>query len=256
MSNHSSHLFALPRVLVAATLTLFAGLASATAIYDAVAQASLTINAITNQTNPGDLSGLSITGDAYLVNEGSTTVGNAQATYGGTIDLQDSSASNPGWLRQDSEAHGNAEAPPQLSAGTSFHISHGEFNLRNDSATDSFQIDFSLVYSLAVGAGVTNILGENAFSEAYVRLLDDLLQINEDRALIADALGVLGPSIVSDGATILFSIILGPNQFDRLSLDVSAQGSATSVPEPAISYLLGGGMLGLIAVLRRRVAFL
>lgn len=253
MKNHSPYFWGARQVLIAAALSLFAGLTHATAVYDATAQASLTIDAITNLTNPGDLTGLSITGWTNPENGGSTTFGNAQATFDGLIDLQDSTASSPGWLRQESEAHGNAEAPPQLNIASSFHDSQGAFELRNDSPTDSFQIDFSLVYDLAVGAGVTSLLTESAFAEAYIRLIDDLLQIDVDETLIADALGVLGPGSDSKGDTILFSITLDPNTFDRLSLEVAASGLAQAVAEPDMMPLFGIGLFGLAGAFRRRV---
>jgi hypothetical protein len=255
MKNHSSQFFIMPRALMVVALSLTASLAHANAIYNAFADASLTIDSISNQTNQNDLAGLSIIGDVRLLNEGSSNFGNAQASRNGVTDLQDSGASSPGWLlHQSSDVLGYADASPQQNIAGSYHSSKGEFNLRNDSLTDSFQINFSLVYNLAIGASVTKPLDKTADAGALVGLIDDLLQINFEKDLTADALSILSLTDNPWSETQLFSITLEPGGFDRLSLNVSARGNAVSapVPLPASAFFLGSGLVGLLGAAKRR----
>ena len=243
--------------LLALSLSLFAGFAHANAIYDAHADALLSIDAVTNLTNAGDLSAFLVGGNVFLENEGSSKYGNVQTSYYGVIDLQSSSAADPGLLSQSSDAHGNAYPLPDImSIAESHHSSLGEFNLTNLSSTDSFQIDFSLVYNLAVNAALSSILNENAYSNAFVRLIDTLLLVNLDQTLSADAKGILAPVQNAFGDTLQFSITLLPGEFDRLTLNVLARGNseskAESVPEPATLYLLAGGLIGLANWRHRR----
>jgi hypothetical protein len=258
MKSHSSQFSTIPRVLTAVVLSLSATLAHANAVYDAFADASLNIDSIINMTNqkdPNDLTGLLITGDVLVTNEGSTIFGNALATYFGDTILLENSDFSPVSLYQSSGAQGNAEASPLVSIAESNHSSLGTFNFSNNSPTDIFQIEFSLKYNLAVNAAVTNRLNETATAEAFVRLIDDLLRfIPVDETLSADALGILALTNDSLGDTQLLSITLAPGEFDRLSLNVSAQGRADPlpVPEPAIFLLLGSSLAGLICMAKRR----
>lgn len=248
------------QTILALSLSLFAGFAHALAYYDAHADALLSIDMITNLTNPGEVSAVSIDGNVYTENVGKTEYGKVESSYYGITDLQSSTASDPGLLNQVSDIHGNAY--PTLtsrSLADTVYSSLGEFNLRNPSLTDTVRIDLSLVFNLEANAVITNILNENAYAEAFVRLIDTLQGVLLDQTVSADAKGVLAPTHDAWDNTLLFSITLLPDtldnadkMFDRITLNVSARGNGESIPEPSTIILFASGLLGMANWGRRR----
>ncbi len=246
------------QTILALSLSLFAGYAHALAYYDAFADALLSIDTITNLNNPGDNSVLSVDGNVYTENLGKTEHGKVESSYYGVIDLQSSTASDPGLLNQVSDIHGNVYPTISGSLADTVYSSLGEFNLRNLSTTDTVQIDFSLKFNIEANASITRPGNENAYAEAFVRLIDTLGQVYLDQTISADAKGVLAPPHDAMDDTLLFSITLLPDtlqtsneSFNRITLNVSARGNAESIPEPSTIFLFASGLIGMVNWSRR-----
>jgi hypothetical protein len=254
VKNHFGQFFHARQVLTAIGLSLFANFAHAYANYQASASGQLEIYSIANQTNPGgDLSFLNIDGNVSVDNTGHDHFGLADANDHGFTSIQAGGAgTDPGLLTQSSDVQGYADTSPFLSHALSYNSSLGQFTLRNQSATDTVQVDLSLIYTLAVNAAASNILNDNAYANAFVNLTDTLTGVLLDRTLSADAQGLLAPPNDSWGDNPTFSVILQPGDVDQLTFRVGVSGNAQSIPEPATIFLMAGGLAGLMGVGKRR----
>jgi hypothetical protein len=254
VKTHFGQFFHARQLLTAIVLSLFANFAHAYANYQASASGQLEIYSIANQTNPGgDLSFLNIDGDVYVDNTGHNHYGAADASDNGSTSIQAGAAgSDPGLLTQSSDVQGYADISPVLSHALSYNSSLGQFTLSNQSATDTVQVDLSLLYSLSVNAALSRMLSENAVANAFVSLTDTLTGVLLDRTLSADAQGLLAPPNDSWGDNPTFSVVLQPGEVDQLTLRLGVSGNAQSVPEPATIFLMASGLAGLIGMGKRR----
>ena len=246
---------AIAATAVLAANLLAAGSVQATAISDASASATLTIESITSAggTDPAGVLFIDLF-DSVVYIEDPFTLGNATATPVGTATpTVDSLAGDPPSplavgdtvaLSATATASADATGLADPLAGTFLAI-----DLFNDSA-DSFTVEFSLAWSVAASASVDDTAREDAFSLAVVEVFNSTFILDEVFEASADAL--FGPPAASDGGVLSFSIVLDAFEGDSLTVFADASAVASAVPAPASLLLAGTGLL--LVAARRRVA--
>ena len=233
---------ALRSILVLVCTVLVPLHVSATAIYDAFAQATLSITDIVNLSTPGDLSGLSVLTDAEVPLTGELTFGAATATPSGSATaLSDGTTQAAG-------AMGIADSP-----GFSFaeYLTDTTIHLENTSATDSYSITFMFTVDLNVDVSVMDPVSEFSIAESFVDILSTSGAVDETFELIADTSLGFPSDTFSD--TFSFTLSLAAGMSDTVTVLADARGAsvATSVPEPATLLLVSCGVL-LVSTTRRR----
>lgn len=129
----------------------------------------------------------------------------------------------------------------------------GNINLINSSLTDSFEVAFSVSFTLSVLASLTDILLEDSLALATLVIFDDTLDIDIFNQIEAAS----GSAIPFDSITknINFFLSLDPDSSNQLSFNVTAEANteATSEPEPSAIALLAMGLPLFIGLQKRRL---
>jgi hypothetical protein len=225
------------RSLYAAAVLLlgFSAAARATAILDASSSATLSIAGIVNLTSPGNLSGLSVSGDSEVLSDGVLFVGNAFASTGSGAEVTGA----PPFLGLDhlAAAEGTADA---VGTAEAFVLTDGFLGFENAS-TDSFLITLLLDYALSAAAAVDDASREDAFSSAFVNLVSNSSTIDFFSMVTADA--ALGPPSDGDSGQLFFELLVGPGGFDTVFLSTFGDGFAGAVQVPEASMLSSTALL-------------
>ncbi|GEM_PF-6451450 len=236
------------KALILSTLSATLGLqtAQATSSFSSTSMVSVTIDSITNTTNAGDLSGISITEGFWIDNTlsdegfGKTVVGNANSSYFHSGDWQDDtdgSIATGGSLSQSFSATGTASNGEV----NSNYFSFGNVWFANNSA-DKYTINYSINYLLAA-----NATGESANSSVALSYSNDLGDFDEYTEATASTLLNTSDFKSSTDNTLLtsFSLELGAFEEDIFYADVSITGYAEAkaaevapVPVPAAGWLM------------------
>lgn len=220
--------------------------ANAEATAEASALATLRITDISNLTNPGDLTDLSITGTSaditdifedLLEEEGFGNNGGETSSItlsGNSINMEVDSL-----LFQLASAESNTSLGSDTSA---LVLTEGFIDLINDSLTDTFEIAFSFDYSISVLATVTDLFLEDALALAEVILFDDVFDVDINEFLTADSLSGSESDFISESLS--FILTLAPESSNELFLqvDVATVTITNDVPEPSVFILLTLGL--------------
>jgi hypothetical protein len=239
--------------------------AQATAIYDAFASSDLRITGFYNVLAPDDLIAkpvdLEIAGYGEILDEFAEFEGNAFAESYGFADVvfDPLDPNNDPFdlgigdgTSQEANASGWAEAPPESFAYSEYLTDGAIFSFLNDSATDTFRIDFSFEYSYRVDPSVDDPLNEGAFAWIDIWITDYYFDIDFEIYEYSDT--DFGGGLLEGSGTEYFSIILGPDEANELFVINDAFGGAGDVapiPEPATMLLLGSGLAGLVGFRRK-----
>lgn len=231
--------------IVALTAFTFAGLgcASAAATFDASSTVNLEITGVTNLTNPGDLADLEITGfadvfdaDSEVIGSGSVAIDPRPFVSGDPFALEVGDGVSLSSVVGGSATDGSAEA---------FSLLDGFVALDNLSFTDTFLIEFSLDYTLAVSTVVGNPSTDVAFAAA---LLDVITAFD---TIVFEGLE-LGPSAPGGALSVMdevrFELTVAPGEADAVFLFADAEGfaRAQAVPIPGTLLLFVSGLFGLL----------
>jgi len=232
------------KTLILSTLSATLGLqtAQATSSFSSTSMVSITIDSITNTTNAGDLSGISITEGFWIDNTlsdegfGKTVVGNANSSYFHNGDWKDDSIATGGSLNQSFSATGTA-IDGEVNSN---YFSFGNVWFANTS-DDEYTINYSINYLLA-----TNATGEFANSSVALSYFNELGDIDEYTEATASTLLNGSDFKSSTDNTLLtsFSLELGAFEEDIFYADVSITGYAAAatevapVPLPAAGWLM------------------
>ena len=213
--------------------------AQASSAFTSNATLTYTINIITNNTTPGNLTALGIQGsfeqagapDSYILTTGDGAV----------------TANNPPLTAGDSFSKTFA-VDGNVSNGTvaSHHL--GWFDLGfNNTGSDSYSIGVTLDYQLNAVAS-----GEFADSDVTVDFFNSDNSFSGQNAVNASVFALANAS--QSGSSGLFSFTLGPNASEGLSADVTINGNlqASPVPVPGAVWLFGSAMAGMGLIGRRK----
>ena len=127
----------------------------------------MSIAGIVNLTSPGNLSGLSVSGNSEVLSDGALFVGNASASTGSGAVV--TGALPFLGLDELAAAGGTAGA---VGTAEAFVLTDGFLRFENAS-TDSFLITLLLDYALSAAAAVDDASSEDAFSSAFVDVASD-----------------------------------------------------------------------------------
>jgi hypothetical protein len=220
----------------------FAPAALATAVYDAMAEFTLTLTNVIDANGTQVTSGWDVTasGDgAVFLNDS----GAASAT--GSVSVIDPpvSMSILDSITQSSTSSGSATAGfASTDALTDLDILVENFS----GQALTFSFDFSAMTDTTTTTVVPGIFSE---ASATVDMLDDLGAVD----IIANAYSMDGNPATGSGDVIgIISFELMDGEFNLISGFVDSFGSAEAVPVPAAVWLFGSGLLGLIGIARRK----
>lgn len=236
----------LPLALGAATTS------HATAMFSADAVVTITITDIVNSNPVGDPTDLGIFGDVLSF----TDVIEDGVASGAASAIVSPEASPPLFdlvplsigegLSINLSVSGTADA---IGFADALAAALGIIEIENFSATDTFEVFFDLMVSLSADASLDDPSFEDAFSIADVIIDTASGDVPFDDFVVADALfNFFDPDISSLSS---FILVIGPNDFDDVFIDVVADGFAVAIPEASdvAGFLFGLGALGW---LRRR----
>lgn len=241
---------AVRKFIVSAIVTwaaITSGPAQSTALYDAVASATLTVDSIINTTGSG-LGELLIQGQALVFDEDAVAVGDATAVANGSVlpslPLDLGIGDDIDLL---AAVSGDAGATAGSGTSDAFFLTDGSVTLENQSATDTFEVAFTLAYAAAASALVDDLINEFALSLAALSLETTSGGTLLDEVIAADTVGGLPGDLVADSVS--FTLMLTPGQTDAVFLLADAEGIAiaeAAVAEPATLGLmaLGVALLG------------
>jgi hypothetical protein len=221
--------------------------ATAASTYDAEAGLMVTL------TNVTDLAGGAVSNDDWnVIIEGAfpsstsmDSTGDGIANANATSNIDDFSfvfLEIGDFVSQTATSDGtatNGTATSDASVGVYFQ---GISNSSEQTLRFIFDYDFT---------AIVTVTGDDALASASVSLLGSDVDILAQ----ANANSILGPlsDDQSTSGTIIFE--LGYGGYAQMIADLSSSGSATSVvPVPAAAWLFGSGLLGLVAVARRKKA--
>ncbi len=227
----------LPILALACLAPLASQNAQASTTFSSYATVTYTINSLTNAANPGNFSGLGITGSfdllpdqdistitgeglvtSHLAGAGSTTLTpGVDSSYSRTFQL-DGIANNGGLV----------EANYLAGFGLAF---------KNASATDSYTVGLTLSYEISANAS-----GDNAFTDVTLNYFNE----DGDLALpdyIQASTAVFGTAFLQNSRP--FSFTLAPEGFETLSVDAGITGTASAVPVPSAIWLFASALLAI-----------
>ncbi len=222
--------------------------AMAVVTYSSNSTLTLTIDSISNDTTPGNLQDLLISGDYHFsaFDSGDYRTGDAQSasTYTGSeIDSTVLPVVPGSNLQQFFSASGSATD----GFVDSFYQAFGSLAFENISATDSYTIQTTLSYDLQAA-----ISGEYASNSVSLSTFDDLGSLAFDNFLeaSADTYFQNNDHLVD---SITYSFTLNPLQSNALYSDVAIAASIEAVPAavplPAAGWLM---LSGLFVLARQR----
>ena len=241
--------------LLALLYTLATPSVYATALYDALASATLTIESIDNLDDPDNLSELSISAEAMVLDDVALQNGNASAQSGESAQVD---ALDPTALEVDDSLSLHATASGDATGnGTadSAYLTNGLIELSNDSLSDTFEISFFFDYELLAAASVMDAGSEVASSSARIILSSLILDSLFDEEFVADTdLALEGDN---DAFSLDFVLTLAPGESDLIDLTADAEGIAeafgvVSVPTSSSLSLLAFGLLGIFGLRLKR----
>lgn len=222
----------------------YSSAAGAAAIFDASAIGTLTIVDIINETVPGDVSGLSIFGEAFVDLDETELTGLSSADATGDAGVLGNNPQSLGvgdGLVQSAMVTG--EASPVGSASATF-LTSGLLDFVNASTTDTYVALLGLDFEVEASASGDFPPADDAVALAAVTLTSASGLIDEFFFAEADAL--FGPPLDgSSGTGISLELRLGPGESETLTMFVDADGTAESiaaVPEPSTLFLIGLGI--------------
>ena len=238
-------------LLAGVALACFAPLASqnvqAAATFSSYATVTYTIDSITNAANPGNFSGLGITGSFALVPDQyiSTITGEGSVTShlvdaGSTTLTPGVDSSYSRTFRLDGVASNGGLVEANFLAGFALAF-------RNTS-TESYDIGLTLSYEISSNAG-----GDNAFTDVT------LIYYNEDEsfsnfaspAYIQASTEAFGTAFLQNSHA--FNFTLAPDGSETLSVDAGITGTlqAAPVPVPSAIWLFGSALLATLSGIKK-----
>lgn len=238
MNLFKSDLHTLSAALTLGALSFgFAPAAMAISTYDAAASFLLTLTDVTDAGDTTVTSGWSVEAFGYGV-VFITEVGDASAT--GVISVIDPAVSLSilDSIAQSSNSSGSASNG--LAATDA--LTDLDITVANTSGLD---LTFSFDYSITLDASTTG----DADASATVDFLDDLGFV--DILANVDAVDGSAGNLALNGG---FAFDLADGEFNLITGALDSFGSAEAVPVPAAVWLFGSGLLGLVAVARRKQA--
>lgn len=204
---------------------------------NAKGMARLSIIDIVNTTSSGDLSGLSLSAESEIPFVFVDSFGNANITTSSTA-----TPTAPTFFEAGDELKQSSELTAQIASAGFFQgsiLTESFIDIFNNSSTDSFEILFSLDYSLSVFTSLADMVLESADAVAQVTLLDDTFTIDIDELIYADALSGSSSLLVD---TVNFGLTIEPDSSNQLFLALNLVSSAESfrqaVPEPNVLWLM------------------
>jgi hypothetical protein len=233
-------------LILGAFSTGFTPAATASSIYDATAELTLTLNSVT------DLDGNAVAADNWFVgveplfpNTTMDSTGDASANASTT-----SSITSYVFLNLLDEVSITATSNGTASNGTATSSANvGIYS--NAIANNTAQtLLFNFGYDITA---LTNAVGDDALATASVLISESLGGGGTIYVDILASANSLGSSLDDQSTVGSFSIELSAYNYGQLNAAISTEGSATSVvPVPAAVWLFGSGLLGLVGIARRR----
>jgi hypothetical protein len=225
----------------------FTPVAAAVSTYDANASLTLTLTDVTDLTNTQQTGFWNVTalgsGDVFLSEIGVATATGSVSVVDPAVSLGIGSSITQSSSSSGSATNGFASTDALTDLAISI-VSESDLILR-----------FSFAYEVMVDAASVADANGTANASASVDMLDDLGMF--DVQAFADALSNPGGIDTGNGLVSLsgkIDLIIDPFSSNTISGFIDTFGSATAVPVPAAVWLFGTGLLGLIAVARRRQA--
>lgn len=212
--------------------------------FDSTTSLTISIDNILNLSNPGDLSGLDISGSFFLdgVSSGETLTGDGSVTpnyNGGSLPV-------PAGIGDSFTQTFGLTGTATIGSVDAFYQGFGDLLMQNLSA-DSYQIDFSLTYDLDTsGSG-----GDLSEATASLDYYDDNGAVNA--GFVEASASNFGPT--SDNVNNLlspdsFSLTLNAFENNTFYADVAISGfTQATVPIPGAAWLF---LSGIAALIRRR----
>ena len=232
----------LPALALACLAPMASQNAQAAATFSSYATVTYTINSLTNSANPGNFSGLGITGSfdlvpgqdiSFITGEGSVTpllAGTGSTTLTPAVDSSYSRT-----FQLDGVANNGGLVAANYLAGFGLAF-------ENASATDSYTVDLTLSYEIS-----TNASGDNAFTDVTLNYS------NEDGSFsnlaspgyIQASTAVFGTAFLQNSHA--FSFTLTPEGSETLSVDAGITGTlqASPVPVPSAIWLFASALLAI-----------
>ena len=212
--------------------------AHASSAFTSSATLTYTINSITNNTTPGNLTALAVQGtfqqagtpDSFIftTGDGSVTANNPPLSIGGGFSK-------------------TFAVNGTVTDGTvgSHHLGWYDLGF-NNTGGDSYTIGVTLAYQLNAA-----VSGQFADSDVTVDYFNNDNSFAGHDFVNASLFGMTNAS--KSGASGLFSFTLGPNASEGLYADVAINGNLQSaVPVPGAVWLFGSAVVGMGAIGRRK----
>lgn len=222
--------------------------ATAIATFNSNSALTLTIDSISNNTNPGNLENLLISGGYQFSFQDSEefSSGAIQSSFnysGSNIDTNASSLVGNSSLQQSFSAGGSASN----GAFDSYYQAYGTLAFENTSLTDSYSIQATLNYDLSADASgdfVSNTVSLVTFDDFGSLTFDNFFEVT------ADTFSPGGDQL-SDSMT--YNFILNPLEANTLYSDVaitaSLEATPVTAPLPAANWFM---LTGLAFLWKRR----
>lgn len=222
--------------------------------FNSTSTVNFTLTNIANLTNSGDLTSLDVNG-AFSLDNNSTVTSNAIL-----LDYTSTSLSNPVTAGSSFSQSFGASGNVSNNNATAYFLAARDpqsildpnlanLFLRNNSLTDSYQIDIALDYSLSANAG-----GDFANTDISLEYYS-LNSVEFSGFDIAYASAFLSPYGETRSNSVLLSLILAPGAIEALYTDVTINGyieaSASPVPLPAAVWMFLSALMAIRLSMRR-----